>query len=104
MRPAASAWESDFAKKLEGAGYLRGRAAPTTFYNKKTDCRVVVHGDDFTFMGCDIDLKDIVKEMAEWYEIKIRGILGDDEGDDTELTILNRRIAWKDGVSEYEAD
>jgi len=82
MRPAASAWELDFTTKLESIGFQRGRAAPTAFFNRKTGCRLVVHGDDFTFMGCDIDLKEVANEMGKWYEIKIRGVLGDDDGDD----------------------
>jgi len=55
-------------------------------------------------MGCDIDLKEIAKEMSKWYEIKIRGVLGDDDGDDKELTILGRNISWRDGTIKYEAD
>ena len=30
--------------------------------------------------------------------------LGDEFGDDKEITILNRRISWKEGCLHYEAD
>ena len=34
----------------------------------------------------------------------MRAMLGDDFGDDQEITILNRRIVWKEGCLHYEAD
>jgi len=44
--------------------------------------------------------------MSEWYEIKVRGVLGGKEGDDEEITILNRKLKWAigDNKIEYEAD
>ena len=51
MRPAARAWEEDYSGKFEEEGYVRGKAAATTFYNEEKDVRLVVHGDDFTFTG-----------------------------------------------------
>ena len=104
IRPAASYWEADYAERMEAIGFVRGKAAPTVFFNPKTGVRCVVHGDDFTFTGCDIDLADMVKEMKSWYEIKVRAIVGDEDGDDHEATILNRIIRWSHGVFEYEAD
>ena len=32
--------------------------------------------------------------MKEWYEIKVRGVLGDDPNDMKKITILNRSIEW----------
>ena len=51
MRKAAAGWEEDYAKRMEGVGYTRGKGATTVFYNSETDVRVVVHGDDFTLVG-----------------------------------------------------
>ena len=42
--------------------------------------------------------------MEESYELKMRAMLGDDFGCDQEITILNRRISWKEGRLHYEAD
>ena len=42
--------------------------------------------------------------MESWYEIKMRGIMGDEDGDLKEITILNRPIRWRGGSIEYEAD
>ena len=36
---------------------MRGEAAPTTLRHPVTDVRAVVHGDDFTFAGTEVDLK-----------------------------------------------
>ena len=44
MRPAASAWEEDYAAKLETIGFARGRSAPTVFINEVSGVRLVVWG------------------------------------------------------------
>ena len=36
--------------------------------------------------------------MEDSYELKMRAMLGDDFGDDKEITILNRLISWQGGV------
>jgi hypothetical protein len=104
MRPAASAWEDHYAANLKKEGYERGRAAPTAFVNKVTGVRVVVWGDDFTFLGRERHLKEIGAKMAEWYDIKIRGMMGPDAEDDKEIRILNRVVKWEHDKLIYEAD
>ena len=42
--------------------------------------------------------------MKKVYELKIRGILGDEAGDDKEIVILNRTLAWTEEGLEYRAD
>ena len=42
--------------------------------------------------------------MEESYELKMRAMLGDEFGNDQEITILNRRMSWKEGRLHYEAD
>ena len=51
----------------------RGRGAPTVFYNKVTEVRVVVHGDDFTFSGTKAELDRMRRKMEERYDMKIEG-------------------------------
>ena len=105
MRPAANAWEREYAAKLvESGGYLRGRAAPTVFVNPENGIRLVVWGDDFTFLGRDLDLRDMGEQMAEWYDVKVRGFVGPDPGDMKEIRILNRTIRWATNGVTYEAD
>ena len=42
--------------------------------------------------------------MEEWFEIKVRAVLGGDPKDDKEVTILGRTVRWMDWGIEYEAD
>ena len=64
----------------------------------------MVYGDDFTFIGKHVDLLCSNSKMEESYELKMRAMLGDVFGDDREITIFNRRIAWEEGCLHYEAD
>jgi hypothetical protein len=104
MRPAAAAWEADYVEKLVGIGFKQGRAAPTVFYNAELQVRAVVHGDDFTFLGFLEDLMFVKAQMEVWYEVKVRGVVGDESGDMKEIVILNRQLRWRGGSIEYEAD
>ena len=104
MRKAGQAWEDHYADKLEAIGFARGIAAPTVFYNKETKVRVVVHGDDFTFLGEKKELEVVRQQMENWYEIKFRGIMGSSSDDLKEVTILGRRLRWLNDQLEYEAD
>eukprot|EP00974_Lingulodinium_polyedra_P039471 3786063-Lingulodinium_polyedra.AAC.1 len=42
--------------------------------------------------------------MAEWYDVVVRGRLGDGKKDVRDMTILNRRLWLENGVLKYEAD
>lgn len=104
MREAASAWELDYSLKLKGEGFVEGASARTVFYNAETKTRCVVHGDDFTFLGYKSELQKVKAKMAEWYELKVRGILGTDEGDMRVISILNREIEVTEQGLLYRAD
>jgi len=94
MRPAARAWEEDYVSKLASEGYQQGRSVPTVFYQEKFDMSGAVHGDDFTFLGYDEDLDTLENLMKGWFDLKVRGRLGPDEGDDKEIIILGRHLKW----------
>ena len=47
---------------------------------------------------------DIVKDFKKYWIIKVRAILGPEQGDEKEVSILNRVVRWSSGVIEYEAD
>ena len=104
MRRAAAEWEDEYARKLEGIGFRRGKAAPTAFYNDKTKVRVVVHGDDFTCTGTRAELDKLAGKMAEWWDMKLRGIMGSAADEVKEMTILGRSVRWTEQGIEYEAD
>eukprot|EP00973_Karenia_brevis_P020583 2826338-Karenia_brevis.AAC.1 len=42
--------------------------------------------------------------MEEWYDIKVRAILGPESNDDKEVVILGRVVRWAENGIEYEAD
>ena len=82
MRSAASAWEKHYSDTLADMGFVKSKVAPTVFYNDELKVRCVVHGDDFTLSGRLKALKEIAERLKEVYELKVRGILGDEAGDD----------------------
>ena len=49
--------------------------------------RLVVWGDDFTFLGRDLDLKWVAGVMTARYEIKVLAILRPETHDDKEVRI-----------------
>ena len=103
-RKAAPSWEEEYVRRLEEVGFSRGRAAPTTLYNKATHVRLVVHGDDFTFSGTTEELMKVKRAMEDWYSVKFRGIMGSGANDVKEVTILGRKLRWTEDGLEYEAD
>ena len=46
---------------------------------------MVVHGDDFTFLGTKVDLRKVQAKMPEWYDVK--GALGGARRDQGELEV-----------------
>ena len=104
MRGAAQGWEKNYTEKLESIGLKAGGSTTAVFYSEKDETRLVVHGDDFTFLGYPEKLKEVEEKMKEWYEIKVRGVLGDDAGDMKKITILNRSIEWTGEKLVYTAD
>ena len=62
----------------------------------------MVWGNDFTFLGRDVDLRWVAKVMEQRYEIKVRAMLGPDAGDDKEVRILSRLVRWEKDRIVYE--
>ena len=89
---------------MEGVGFVRGTSCGVVFYHEGRYVSVVVHGDDFTACGFGADLKWLQKLMGSWFEIKVRAILGPDEGDDKEVIILGRHVSWTEEGIEWKAD
>ena len=42
--------------------------------------------------------------MMSWFEIKVRALLGPEEGDDKSIVLLGRQVRWTAESIEYEAD
>ena len=72
-------WNGAGCKRLGGrllgeAGVNRlkaGKSAPTVFYNRDTSGRCVVHGDEFTFLELEGNIRKIIAGMEGWYEVKV---------------------------------
>ena len=103
-RPAAQAWESFYAEKIEEVGFERGKGSAVVFYHKEKDISALVHEDDFVFVGDDEELTWIQELVKSWFEVKVRGRLSGEKGDVREMTILGREIRWTEEGLEYEAD
>ena len=96
--------EKHYAGLLESVGFERGNACGVIFYHEERDISLAVHGDDFTFCGLGEDLTWIRGLMRNWFDIKVRAVMGEDSSDDKEVTILGRIVRWTDRGIEFEAD
>ena len=103
-RDAAKRWEETYTRHLLDLGLEQGKASPCCFTHRARDIQCVVHGDDFTFLGEDADLDWIQVALAEKFDIKIRGRLGDGPGNVQEMRILNRIVQYGPHGITYEAD
>ena len=103
-RDAARNWEETYTKALRGLGFIQGRACPCAFYNPVKDCRIIIHGDDFTVLGLDEDILWLQKELNNTFPTKLRGILGTSDQHQKEIRILNRVLRITTGGLEYEPD
>jgi len=102
-RDAARNWEEEYSGYLESIGFIRGISTPSVFYHETRELRVVVHGDDFTFLGWKEQLNWVRAEMMKRYEIKFE-LMGPAAGDNKSVRILNRVLQWRESGLELEAD
>ena len=72
-------------------GFARGVPNSTVFHRQSTGCRCVVHGDDFTFLCHGDRGEELVDKVGQWYDLTVRAVIGDDDGDDKEVTSTGRR-------------
>ena len=93
-RNAAISWDKNYAEKLAAVGFKGSRAAPTTFYKPTTKVRLVVHGDDFTLSGTQVELEKKRGLFKKWYDVKDRGIMGSGTRDIKEVVILGRTLKF----------
>ena len=104
MRHAASAWEEDFSNKLAECGLMAGESSPVVFSGFGGDVRCVVHGDDFTLLAFEDQLRRVEETMRSHYSLVVRSVLGPGLDDMKEISILGRKLVWTTGGIVYEAD
>ena len=93
-RDAAQNWEFEYSDFMESVGFKRGKSSPCVFHHPARNVRAVIHGDDFTILGNAQDLDWFRRCIGERYEVKYRGRLGPEEGDDKAIIIPNRVVEW----------
>lgn len=103
-RDAGAIWEHTYRLALESMGFISGSASPCCFHHPGRSIAVVVHGDDFTALGIKADLDWYETSLAEHFELKLRGRLGENVEGPRQLKILNRIITLTDTGSQFEAD
>ena len=72
-RDAAVNWEDKYSSHLESMGFIKGKSSPCTFFHPHKGVRCVVHGDNFTFLGNEDELRWCTQMMKDEYEVKVRG-------------------------------
>ena len=102
--PAAQAWEGCYSRRMEEVGFKRGVGNAVVFYHGDRDVSVLVHGDDFVAVGEDEDIEWFRSLAVGWFEMKIRGKLGEGTHDEKEMVIVGRRMRWTIDGLELEAD
>jgi hypothetical protein len=103
-RDAATRWEVTYVQALVRNGFEQGKASPCCFRSTERNLQVVVHGDDFTALGCDTDLDWFEGMIQSEFERKVRGRLGSSSRNDKEMRISNRIVRWTPEGITYEAD
>ena len=68
-RDAARNWEEEYSTYLQSIGFIRGVSSPSVIDHPTREIRVVVHGDDFTFLRWRVQLLWARGEMEKQYEI-----------------------------------
>lgn len=103
-RDAAQSREYAYAEELVQLGFRRGKATPCAFYHPARNLRLVVHGDDFTLLGHEPDLKWYRRGITAVVEVNFRGRIGPAATYLKAIRILDRVVQWTPEGFEYEAD
>ena len=61
-------------------------------HHPRRGIRLVVHGDDFTVLGWEVDLNWYRGMLMNKFEAKVKGRIGPAKGDEKVVRVLNRMI------------
>ena len=73
-RNAPKAWGQHVRRILLGLGFTQGRANSCTYYHKERDLRVIVHVDDFAFVGPRPAINWFTQAMRKEFKITAKEI------------------------------
>ena len=104
MRTTTSGWEKEYSNTLEMVGFCPGRATVVAFYHAEREVRIVVHGDDFVVEDKQSDLEWVRDVLAAKNILKVRSILGPEQGDQKSIVVLGRVVDWRADGLWWEAD
>ena len=102
-RDAAQNWECEYIEFMVHDGFHKSRASPCMFYHRERDIRIVIHGDDFTVLGNEVELDWFRERIRSKFEVRFRARLGPEDKDDKSVRLLNRVIEWTPEGIRYEA-
>ena len=86
-RDAGTIGEDCYREAMEELGFESGVASPCCFWHRKRGLHVVVHGDDFTKLRLHNQLDWLPQSLANQFEIKVQGRIGECIEDDNEMRI-----------------
>jgi len=105
---ASNRWQADYTELLQKHAYIVGESNKAVFWSVEGDGRCMVHGDDFVVLGDDDTQARFEAMLKTKYDVKRVGYLGEGQGCDQEVSVLNRvlRLTKDKGgvVLEYEPD
>ena len=86
-------WQNDHVQVFENAMDKKGTASLALLYNESEDCRILVHGENFSAV-CDQDAMNVLDQvLRRRYELKIVGRLSmDSDGSESEVIFLDRLV------------
>ena len=103
-RDSGKLWDDTYTVALRHLWFSTGVASPCVFHHAESNVMVVVHGDDFTTLGLDSDRDWFEAGLQTYFEIKIRGRLGEGCPEPQEIRILHRVVTVNSSGLTYEAD
>ena len=103
-RDAGAIWEDTYRGALEEMGFISGMASPCCFHHPTRKLQLVVHGDDFTTLGVKKEIDWFEQTLANHFELKLRGRLGENCTGVQQLRILNRIVTRTEEGLVFEAD
>lgn len=89
MRGAALEWELECSEKLVDTAFTRGMWCPSFFHRSIDQARLVVHGDNFTFLSDPTALAEISGHIRCCWDLKLFGRMGNERGNIQNIDILN---------------
>ena len=105
-RDAAQNWTQTYTRVLcDALGFEKGSSSPCSFYHKRRQVHLVVHGDDFFVEGDGRELRSLNQQLQQHFELKTENLAPDAAaGEVQEIRFLNRVLRWTQQGLTWEAD